>query len=306
MSLPLRLVFTIAALAGHAVAYSTAFTGCYASPPASADSSESVTSQNDCAAFCAGGYVYEPYAFFQASTGDCKCSPSTTTDWPALQAADGAGSTSAVPVCETGSYYGMAVLTSFAFEGCYDGYTQGDVVTQNAAGPLSSPGACFSACAGYLVAIMSLEAQGAYTCGCSNSALSAVAFMADTCTTNNDMFYMHSASASGLARRQNRDRLARRGAAPSLCPAGKTACATDDADGFECIDVLFELESCGGCPGVTVGQTNATQGVDCSALQGVALGAATCTLGTCDVVACVGGYDLVEGACVPTGLVVQT
>ncbi|KAL7423890.1 hypothetical protein Q5752_001475 [Cryptotrichosporon argae] len=61
---------------------------------------------------------------------------------------------------------------------------------------------------------------------------------------------------------------------------------------------MAELASCGGYMGVTIGNANATQGVDCSTLPGVALGASTCTLGQCQVFSCEPGFTLVGDACV--------
>ncbi|KAL7419598.1 hypothetical protein Q5752_005510 [Cryptotrichosporon argae] len=121
----------------------------------------------------------------------------------------------------------------------------------------------------------------------------------------NLMYYTHSAAAqaSGLARRRNRDRLARRQLEP--CPQGLTACATDGAGGYECLDTMNDLDSCGGCTGATFGNASAATGVDCNTLPGVALGGTTCAAGVCNVYACLTGYDLVDGTCVPTALLLQ-
>ncbi|WOO81668.1 Protein priA [Vanrija pseudolonga] len=59
-------------------------------------------------------------------------------------------------------------------------------------------------------------------------------------------------------------------------------------DGFECIDTLRDLESCGGCPDV--------DGIDCTALPGAS--DVSCVLGQCKVHACDRGFTLVNGECV--------
>ncbi|KAF9270231.1 hypothetical protein L218DRAFT_22262 [Marasmius fiardii PR-910] len=69
----------------------------------------------------------------------------------------------------------------------------------------------------------------------------------------------------------------------SLCPKGLDACPIPGAigGGYECLDVLEELESCGGC--VSLGQ-----GQDCTAIKGS--WNTGCEQGSCVVYSCNAGY----------------
>ncbi|KWU41562.1 hypothetical protein RHOSPDRAFT_36873 [Rhodotorula sp. JG-1b] len=76
----------------------------------------------------------------------------------------------------------------------------------------------------------------------------------------------------------------------SRCPPSYTACPLGDS--YECIDILNNLEQCGGC--------NADDGgVDCTTLRGVA--GVGCVAGRCEIWTCEDGYDFVSpsGICVP-------
>lgn len=59
-------------------------------------------------------------------------------------------------------------------------------------------------------------------------------------------------------------------------------------DGYECVDTLHDLESCGGCPGV--------DGIDCTTIAGAT--DVSCVLGKCKVHACDEGLTLTRGVCV--------
>ncbi|GAA5879458.1 hypothetical protein JCM3774_005217 [Rhodotorula dairenensis] len=74
------------------------------------------------------------------------------------------------------------------------------------------------------------------------------------------------------------------------CPTSYTACSL--ADGYECIDILTNLEQCGGC-NADVG------GMDCTTLRGVA--GVGCVNGRCEIWACDDEYLFVpeSGTCVP-------
>ncbi|WOO81333.1 Protein priA [Vanrija pseudolonga] len=98
----------------------------------------------------------------------------------------------------------------------------------------------------------------------------------------------------------------RRGLERALVPScpGKKVCRTrrgshknlfhnqldngGDYDGYECVDVMRELEACGGCPGV--------DGVDCTALEGA--GDVACVGGLCEVRTCERGYRRHRGVCI--------
>ncbi|KAL1407993.1 hypothetical protein Q8F55_004790 [Vanrija albida] len=62
----------------------------------------------------------------------------------------------------------------------------------------------------------------------------------------------------------------------------------DQGTTWECINVLSDLESCGGCAG--------EDGVDCTALEGV--DEVSCRMGKCVVHSCAEGLSLVHGQCV--------
>lgn len=70
-----------------------------------------------------------------------------------------------------------------------------------------------------------------------------------------------------------------------LCPAGESACPIFPRNSsYECVDLSFSLESCGGCASVGEGQ-------DCTAIKG-ALGV-TCQMGECMVFSCQSNFKLV-------------
>ncbi|GAA5844825.1 hypothetical protein JCM5353_003994 [Sporobolomyces roseus] len=78
----------------------------------------------------------------------------------------------------------------------------------------------------------------------------------------------------------------------SSCEGGKVACPVPGLlHGFECVDVMTSLESCGDC--LVLG------GVDCSALPGVA--GVACVNGFCRVEGCGAGftYDFRKRSCTP-------
>lgn len=85
------------------------------------------------------------------------------------------------------------------------------------------------------------------------------------------------------------------------CPPGYTSCqvSPNPEDGYECLDINSELESCGGCRYGVYGAGNATaSGIDCSALPNVRRGAVTCNRGHCEASLCVGGAKLINRQCV--------
>lgn len=69
----------------------------------------------------------------------------------------------------------------------------------------------------------------------------------------------------------------------SLCPKGLDACPIEGALGgdYECLNVLNELESCGGCASIGKGQ-------DCTAIKGA--WNVGCEQGRCAVYSCTAGY----------------
>ncbi|OCF32409.1 hypothetical protein I316_05834 [Kwoniella heveanensis BCC8398] len=125
-----------------------------------------------------------------------------------------------------------------------------------------------------------------------------------SCDTYTWFGLTHSAGAiaNGLAKRNLRERLSQlRLDSQKRCLRHLKACKVDASDSYECIDTTSELESCGGCINAEYGVSasgNATIGINCAELDGVALGAATCYNSACEAYACKAGYELVSGDCV--------
>ncbi|KAA1066242.1 hypothetical protein PGT21_026093 [Puccinia graminis f. sp. tritici] len=98
---------------------------------------------------------------------------------------------------------------------------------------------------------------------------------------------------SGLPRRSV---AAKNPSVDERCPAGLSACPISSGlplkltAGFECLDVLQEVSSCGGC--VSTGQ-----GTDCTTIKGVS--SAGCSEGKCKIFSCKAGYQYspVNNAC---------
>ncbi|KAL1410696.1 hypothetical protein Q8F55_001638 [Vanrija albida] len=102
---------------------------------------------------------------------------------------------------------------------------------------------------------------------------------------------------SGVTRKRSLDRAQKPSCRPfqKLCKTTKGTVKNSflvqldegNYDGFECVDVLHDLESCGGCPGV--------DGVDCTTIEGAS--DVSCVLGKCKVHACDEGLTLTRGLC---------
>lgn len=76
-----------------------------------------------------------------------------------------------------------------------------------------------------------------------------------------------------------------------FCPLGQTACGT--ATGFECVDTLRNIESCGGCPPIyATNVTGSAIGTDCTSLPGV--DEVVCSSGHCTILSCLSGKMLSE------------
>ncbi|TFK77087.1 hypothetical protein BDN72DRAFT_884676 [Pluteus cervinus] len=100
-------------------------------------------------------------------------------------------------------------------------------------------------------------------------------------------FWYPSNYNSGWRKRDHKARVAR------LCPSGLDACPiAGSLGGYECIDTVNDLESCGGC--VTTGQ-----GQDCTAIPGA--WNVGCEQGVCAVYSCAFGYKHTRDgkSCVP-------
>jgi len=97
-------------------------------------------------------------------------------------------------------------------------------------------------------------------------------------------------SASHNTHKQTRSEHGKRAARSrehSLCPVDSEACPIATASGLsgdiECIDTSSELESCGGCTSIGLGQ-------DCTAIEGA--WNVGCNRGKCEVLSCAEGYTL--------------
>ncbi|KAF9259956.1 hypothetical protein L218DRAFT_801356, partial [Marasmius fiardii PR-910] len=79
-----------------------------------------------------------------------------------------------------------------------------------------------------------------------------------------------------------------------LCPPGLEACPIVGAIGgdYECLNVMTESKSCGGCPSLGQGQ-------DCTAIKGSK--STECVQGKCVVKSCNTGYKLSSDgtSCIP-------
>ncbi|WVW83322.1 hypothetical protein I302_105341 [Kwoniella bestiolae CBS 10118] len=119
------------------------------------------------------------------------------------------------------------------------------------------------------------------------------------CYYDEPFFHYHTVQPSSFAkRRSNREGQH----VLDLCPAGSRACSVPESDGesYECIDIDIDFESCGGCAHGDFGPDslhNTTAGVDCTALPGVSFSGVSCYMGSCQVVACEEGYNLIDGQC---------
>nr|XP_031860999.1 uncharacterized protein CI109_003359 [Kwoniella shandongensis]KAA5528071.1 hypothetical protein CI109_003359 [Kwoniella shandongensis] len=231
------------------------------------------------------------YSYYSAGT--CLC----TTSGPNsayVQSASGSDA-GADHTCSEADYYTVAnVRTTFQWDGCFDSSVTSGLSDD---GIWSNTQTCFAHAASYkyLVILPRTGANG-WHCYFGNK----VTFPArSVCTGSSYYAYDHSAAAqaSALTKRQARD--SARLPSQSFCPSGLEACLVNGSgDGYECIDTMSELESCGGCLNGALGVQNATAGTDCTQIAGVAFGGATCTAGRCNAFACDTGFVLIGGVCV--------
>lgn len=165
----------------------------------------------------------------------------------------------------------------------------------------NSAGSCYSVCAAYAYAALTPANTGIFNCQCG---MVLTPGTTANCDDNVAVVYRSTTVApSGVARkRMLAARAAAERAALGDCPAGLTACRVPGgASSFECIDTQTELESCGGCSNGYYDDKknlNATVGIDCSAINGVALGGSSCGGGKCKITRCRSGFDFENGACV--------
>lgn len=255
------------------------------------------TSPSNCASACYSSAQYEYSSYLN---GTCSC-----TNTNAL----GTSLTTGLPGACGSNAESWITHTSFSLDACV-----AVSVSLGLTGTSSDISTIFQTCSKNQVAIIA-PANGVLEYSCSVLPLN---LLAVPCTSANARIYQHpaDATASGAARRRRAAERAlkeRENAASAHCPKGLTPClvSLDQSKGYECIDVSSELESCGGCINGVFGALNETvvglfgaqnvtvpaKGQDCSAIPGIALGGATCTLGRCDVY-CRRGFSKEGGICV--------
>ncbi|WWC91015.1 uncharacterized protein L201_005955 [Kwoniella dendrophila CBS 6074] len=266
----------------------TAFIGS-SNPPALTPST-----LDQCDSYCKVNYP-QPYYYYRASgSGLCFCSDVS----PAAGDYD-AGSSQQGGCASSDDYLAYSTKTSFQFQGCY-----ANMVTDKAPSDQADLATCFSLCANEgSVMIYPNQNNDAFGCRCNMATtIQGGSGNERTCGPNVWFTFTHSAgaTASGLAKRNLKEKLLslRREQSKLLCPSGLNPCSVQGTNTYECIDTTTELESCGGCmSGQFHSSQNATIGVDCSSLPGVAKGAVTCTNSQCQAFACKEGYQLESGLC---------
>ncbi|OCF41504.1 hypothetical protein I317_04707 [Kwoniella heveanensis CBS 569] len=241
-----------------------------------------------CAEYCAGeGYRYSAFN----ADGETKCQCSTNYE-PGSYIA-----TIDNEQCPENSLNVRIVSTTFYYQGCYTGtvYPEDEGYEFTTNGPIS----CFEECAFSSYAVWSYSASSeVYMCRCVNEDFTFGTQAPCSPSTRTIFFHDADASASGLARRNLRDRLRRAMRAEAqYCPSGLTACNVyGSEDGYECVDTSSDLEACGGCIHGEFGKSSSVQGQDCTAV-GAKLGRSTCLNGHCFATACKRGLTLVDGVC---------
>lgn len=238
--------------------------------------------------YAAGGYKYSS---FLASSGHCTCT--NTNAVAATMVSDDPGD------CGT-SFESMVTDTSFTLGTSCTTKPSGTVLASGSSTDLMT---IFETCAKDAYAIIT-PSGSTYDYTCQNAVSGGTA---ETCSDTDTRVYSHpaAAQASGLSRRRRAETrvLAAQGRSNAQhCPTGLSPCliGNDEQGGYECIDTSSELESCGGCLYGVLGRTNATspaEGVDCSAISGVALGGSTCVFGQCHF-SCRTGFSMVNRVCV--------
>ncbi|WWC63839.1 uncharacterized protein I303_106444 [Kwoniella dejecticola CBS 10117] len=247
-----------------------------------------------CDTYCGEKGGNTEFLYFRASDNQCSCG---TTASQAQYWAQGSASTGACTNSE--NYLLYSRTTTFNFQGCYT-----NMATDKAPEDVNSFEECLAACATEGSAMVEpLGETNKFGCRCNNAYTIEGGTPATTCDAYTWFNYIHSqeATASGLARRQNRERLQRlRREKQTLCPRGAKACAVPGTAAYECIDTRSELEACGGCLfGEYQNPLNSTVGIDCTSLAGIAQGAVTCANSQCEAFACKSGFQLASGLCVP-------
>ncbi|OCF34128.1 hypothetical protein I316_04077 [Kwoniella heveanensis BCC8398] len=294
--------------------YSTLFVGCvsYSFSPSTSTSTFSTLDAQDCASYCYGDSQGPwTYAYFNPEAPIRKRGPAPTMcicsmEAPAAAEYATSSDTTGSATCDTNQLTMLTSASTYTFEGCYETAKLDNPSTAKL-GTYADPQGCLASCKAYEVAAW-YPLSGGLSCACASSS----SFERGTlggCGPTRPYFATHAVGDSinsQFAKRQLRERLVKeRSERTALCPKAMTACRVPGAfiDSFECINTAEELESCGGCAQGFFNDNdaaNASIGVDCTSVPGVARGGVSCTSGTCEVFACRPGWVLLAGACVPS------
>ncbi|WWD01607.1 hypothetical protein V866_008552 [Kwoniella sp. B9012] len=170
-----------------------------------------------------------------------------------------------------------APLAPFTFDACYPGIGSADVGHQ-----ISDLFQCLSSCASYKYARLAFHAdgEGGY-CHC---------YLADElwsgdhyvpCNRGAWYIYQQTIQPSSFAKRGLAGMSIRKN--DQFCPDGLTACNLPLAstEGYECIDINIDPESC----------------LDCTNIHNPIINTITCVRGQCMIGSCEDGFALHEGIC---------
>ncbi|WWC61328.1 uncharacterized protein I303_103909 [Kwoniella dejecticola CBS 10117] len=192
-----------------------------------------------------------------------------------------------------------AHLTPFTFNYCTTSPNTLELST-----PVQTVFECFDHCGSHTYARLYFnggEPQGNCFCYDDNSLWATRP--RTTCNLGDWYIYQRDVQPSSLVKRQKARLESER--KHRLCPEGLTACGLSSVnDDYECIDILSDPESCGGCithrHGVHEELRDGTQGgTDCTALAGVLATGVVCSVGQCEILACEEGHVLKDQICVP-------
>ncbi|WWD18323.1 hypothetical protein CI109_102773 [Kwoniella shandongensis] len=256
--------------------------------PANAIAYDGATSKDECTAGCSDNNF--PYTFWSdGALTQCYCA----IEGPVSPASTYQDAYDRAQCISSFNYNVNFIGLDYGFDYCLNPQEFGEGATG-----FSQLSDAFNACKNvqYTVAI---PVSGGYAVYCLESE-DEIGIAKCSSTSAYSFSHAIAVSPSGIPGRKRRELLRRARLVPEFCPKGLTPCAVAGSDSYECIDTNLELESCGGCTnGLYQDYShNATIGVDCSTIPGVASGAVTCQSGECSALACKSGWTLQHGTCV--------
>ncbi|RSH83362.1 uncharacterized protein EHS24_007041 [Apiotrichum porosum] len=261
------------------------------------DATPEANSPSGCAIACRiGDYIFSQYADDATVPGGaCIClAADPGVAWTPYQAPPAAVIPSNPSKCPTGTYTVQYIDANYKIKSCYDNITFSDVTSQT---PVDGISDCFDVCtnsgAQYIALnIFSPLSKPQPFCICGAGSADQVITLGKQ-TACGQSSYNFARRQLGIKGRRLKTRTV------DLCPTGMQACAIAGSDGYECIDPMDELESCGGCVDGYYPNSNAKSGIDCTTIQGVAPGGVSCNGGQCIVSRCLASHQLVSEQCVP-------